>query len=114
MVEIFSKSRLRMMRILLMYDLPSTSKQAQKIYREFNSFLLRNGFYMLQWSVYCCFAKSYMTAKLIIAKVKKHSPVLGDVRCLMITEKQYQEITFFSGKPSFQEKLFTPEPLLEI
>ncbi len=108
------KSRLRMMRILLMYDLPSTTKKAQQIYREFNGFLLKNGFYMLQESVYCCFAKSYMTAKLIVTKIKKNSPILGDVRCLIITEKQYQEISFFSGKPSFQEELFNPEPILEI
>ena len=114
MVTITPQSRLRMMRILLMYDLPSTTKAAQKIYREFNGFLLKNGFYMIQESIYCCFAKSYITAKLIITKVKKHSPKLGDVRCLMITEKQYQEITLFSGRKSFQEELFSPEPILEI
>lgn len=107
-------SRIRMMRILLMYDLPSTTVKAQKIYNVFHSFLLKNGFYMIQESIYCCFAKSYMTAKLVIKKVQKNSPKVGDVRCLVITEKQYQEMHFFAGKRSYQEMLFNPDPILEI
>lgn len=114
MKEKVVQSQIRVMRVLVIYDLPSLSKKHHKNYSLFHNFLLKNGFYMLQESIYCCLARNHHFTQLIIEKVGKNSPDLGDVRCFAITEKQYQNIKIFTGKKSFQEKIISLDPLLEI
>lgn len=108
------QSRLRIMRVILFYDLPSDSERARKIYSFFHGFLIKNGFYMIQESIYGCLARNHDFARLTINKVKANSPAEGDVRCLLITEQQYQNIHIFSGSVSSQEKIHSLQPLVEI
>ncbi len=102
------------MRIILFYDLPTKTVQSQKSYNFFHGFLLKNGFYMMQYSIYVCLAKNLEFANVMTEKIRKNSPAHGDVRCLIITEKQYQNIKFFCGKKSFQEEMIDLNPVLEI
>lgn len=41
------------MRIIVFFDLPTLTSTQQKTYRDFRKFLIKNGFYMMQESVYC-------------------------------------------------------------
>ncbi len=108
------QSRLRIMRLILFYDLPTDSERSRKIYTFFHGFLIKNGFYMMQQSIYGCLVRNYDFARLMIAKVKENAPVAGDVRCLLITEKQYQTIEIFVGQKSLQERTTSIAPVLEI
>ena len=103
-----------MMRLVLMYDLPSTTAPARRIYTFFHNFLLKNNFYMLQESVYCCFVRSYHSGQIVMRRIQANAPRVGDVRCLMITEKQYQDIVFFTGQPQFHEAFYKIDTVLEI
>lgn len=40
------------MRVIVFFDLPTVTKKDKKIAAEFRKFLLQDGYYMLQWSVY--------------------------------------------------------------
>lgn len=102
------------MRILVMYDLPSRTKPDVREYSLFHNFLIKNGFYMIQESIYCCLARNADFTEKIIQKIADNTPKKGDVRCLKITEKQYQEIRLFVGEKSAQELLTTMEPIVEI
>ena len=42
----------RYMRVIVFFDLPTVTKKDKKIAAEFRKFLLQDGYYMLQWSVY--------------------------------------------------------------
>lgn len=41
------------MRILLFFDLPNITLEDKKEYRNFRKFLIKEGFFMMQESVYC-------------------------------------------------------------
>ena len=42
----------RFMRMIVFFDLPVTTKKDRKAYTDFRKFLIRDGFIMLQYSVY--------------------------------------------------------------
>ncbi len=114
MWDYLRRSQLRMMRVFVIYDLPSVTKSNHQMYTQFHGFLIKNGFYMIQESIYCCLARNQDFAQLIVVKVGKNSPKYGDIRCFMITEKQYQNIKIFSGNKSLQEQLAIINPIVEI
>lgn len=41
------------MRLILFFDLPMTTKEEVKIYTRFRKYLIKNGYMMMQFSVYC-------------------------------------------------------------
>ena len=97
-----------------MYDLPSVSRRDSHEYNIFHNFLLKNGFYMMQESIYCCLARNDDFARKVIDKVANNTPKKGDVRCLKLTEEQYQNIQVFCGQRSSQELFTTIERIIEI
>ena len=40
-------------RLILFFDLPMTTKKERKIYANFRKYLIKNGYMMMQFSVYC-------------------------------------------------------------
>lgn len=44
--------RYRIMRLMVMFDLPTDTSQQRKQYRQFRKKLLNEGFIMIQYSVY--------------------------------------------------------------
>ena len=75
----------RYMRIILFFDLPSVTYSDQKEYSKFHKFLIKNGYIMMQESVY---------AKLAL---KKNKPAKGLVQILVITEKQFSRMEYIIG-----------------
>lgn len=59
------------MRIMVMFDLPTTSSEDLKIYREFRKFLIKSGFLMQQESIYCKIALNQTASNNIVKSVKK-------------------------------------------
>lgn len=41
------------MRLILFFDLPVVSKEDRRIYATFRKYLIKNGYIMMQYSVYC-------------------------------------------------------------
>lgn len=86
------------MRVIVFFDLPVLSSHNQREYRKFRKFLIKNGFLMLQESVYCKLAQNSSVADTIIANVKKNKPTAGLVQLLKITEKQYEKMEYIVGE----------------
>ena len=87
----------RYMRVLVLFDLPTVSAQERRIYSKFRKYLIKNGFLMLQESVYCKMALNQTAASSIMDGVKKNSPEEGIVQMLSITEKQYSRMECICG-----------------
>lgn len=85
------------MRVIVLFDLPAVTVQDRREYSKFRKYLLKNGFLMMQESVYCKMALNQTSASSIMAGVRKNSPIEGLVQMFCITEKQYSKIEYICG-----------------
>lgn len=81
-----------------MFDLPVATADERREYRLFRKYLVKNGFLMLQESVYSKIAQNSTSADAIIDNVRKNKPKSGLVQLLKITEKQYSKMEFIVGE----------------
>ena len=86
------------MRIIVFFDLPTLTSTQQKTYRDFRKFLIKNGFYMMQESVYCRMVHNQSVENGIKSAVRKNRPKEGLVQMLSVTEKQFQKMEFVTGE----------------
>lgn len=101
----------RFMRVIILFDLPTITAADRRDYTQFRKFLVKNGFFMMQESVYCKLAQNTPAANAIIAGVRKHKPTSGLVQAMKITEKQYAAMEYIVGSNS-SEVLNTDERLV--
>ncbi len=88
----FIKLSYRFMRVLVFFDLPVITGENKRAYRKFRKYLLKNGFLMLQESVYCKLALNGTAVKAIVDNVHKNKPEEGLIQLLTVTEKQYAKM----------------------
>ena len=88
----------RYMRIIVLFDLPVTTASDRREYTRFRKYLIKNGFLMMQESVYCKLAQNSTAADLIVQNVKKNKPISGLVQTLRITEKQFSRMEYIVGE----------------
>lgn len=77
------------MRLVVFFDLPVITAAQRKAYRLFRKFLIKDGYLMMQESVYSKMVLDGASADSAIARMKKNKPSQGLVQILKITEKQY-------------------------
>lgn len=99
------------MRILVFFDLPVLTSENRRAYAKFRRFLLKNGFLMLQESVYCKLALNSSAVNAIVDNVHKNKPEEGLIQLLTITEKQYAKMDIILGQVK-SEVLDTDERLV--
>lgn len=87
----------RYMRVIVMFDLPTTSSEHVREYTKFRKLLIKSGFMMMQESVYTKFALNTTVANAVVENLRKHRPSEGLVQVLTMTEKQFQRIEFIVG-----------------
>lgn len=85
------------MRVLVFFDLPVITEENKRAYRKFRNFLLKNGFLMLQESVYCKLALNSTAVRTIVDNVHKNKPEEGLIQLLSVTEKQYAKMDIIIG-----------------
>lgn len=85
------------MRMLLFFDLPVETSENRRNYSRFRKFLVKNGFMMIQESVYCKLALNQSVVDSIAESIRRNKPPSGLVQLLVITEKQYGKIEFITG-----------------
>lgn len=88
----------RYMRVLVFFDLPTETIADKRAYRLFRKALIRNGFVMLQQSVYCRLLINANAGKAAMETVRKNKPPEGLVQMLTITEKQFADIEYLVGR----------------
>lgn len=84
--------------VTVMFDLPVDSKQARREYARFRKRLIRDGFIMMQYSVYIRNCASLENAAVHIRRVERRVPPEGEVRIILVTDKQFERMHVFWGK----------------
>lgn len=88
----------RFMRVIVFFDLPVGTAAERRVYACFRKALVKEGFLMLQESVYCKLALNATAAQTVMESVRRIKPPAGLVQMLMITEKQYSRMEFVVGE----------------
>ena len=102
----------RFMWVIAMFDLPVDTKPARKAYARFRKGLLRDGFAMMQYSVYIRHCASEENSDVHILRVQRSLPPDGEVRLLAITDKQFERMRVFWGRR--RKPTEPPAPQLEL
>ncbi|GHS88458.1 hypothetical protein FACS189487_06790 [Campylobacterota bacterium] len=100
------------MRLLVLFDLPVKSKHARKQAAKFRQFLLKDGYTMLQFSVYVRVIRGVDSIDKHLARIAINLPSRGNVRVLTITEKQYERMLIMLGVPKKAEKIGSQQLIL--
>lgn len=104
----------RCRRVLVLFDLPVATKRDRKAYASFRKFLIKDGYDMLQFSVYSRITQNHDDAKKHLERIKRNLPPKGSVRVLQITEKQYASMFILVGKKTATEDFLTPTDFMEL
>lgn len=104
----------RFMRLIVMFDLPMETKLELKNYRDFIKYLKSEGYIRLQYSVYSKLCINSDSAKTIEKRLIYNAPAQGDIRFLIVTERQFQNIIQLNGNYSLQEQITTADLTLMI
>ena len=104
----------KLMRMLCMFDLPVETPKERRNYRIFRKNLLKEGFVMMQFSIYVRVCPNREYAHRLEARLKFMAPPKGNVRLLCVTEKQYSEMRLLVGSRSSQETAIGTERLVII
>ena len=94
----------KFMRILVFFDLPVKTKQERKRATQFRNFLIKDGYYMVQLSVYARVCNGNDMVELHKNRLKMNIPNAGSIRVLVITERQYENVEIILGKKTKYEK----------
>lgn len=100
-------SAFRIMWLMLMFDLPTKTKKEKKKYHWFHDELEKEGYMMLQYSVYGKIFSSVESANLGKKRIKdfvNKNIKIGNIRILMFTDKQFASMDVIIGEKSEEEK----------
>lgn len=86
------------MRVIVMFDLPVGTSKQRREYRRFRNKLIKEGFIMMQESVYCKLLLNASALTFISNWLEKIKPPHGLVQIIKMTEKQFQKIEFLVGE----------------
>lgn len=106
--------RVRYMRLIVFFDLPVETAMQRKSYRVFRKYLIKEGYLMLQESVYAKLVTNEGVASASIMRLRKHRPPEGLVQVLKVTEKQFVTMVYITGNRESYDEIDTMEELLVI
>ena len=87
---------------MVFFDLPMLTSKDRREYARFHKFLLKNGFIMMQKSVYTKLVINNVTSVAIKERVRENVPADGIVELLEITENQFSRIEYLAGEAQQQ------------
>ena len=90
----------RFIRVIVFFDLPTITGENKRNYRAFHKFLTKNGFVMVQESVYSKLALNTTVSSAIIDNIRRNVPPEGLVQMMVVTEKQYNRMEYLVGEAS--------------
>lgn len=99
------------MRMIVFFDLPVQTKTERRHATAFRNFLLKDGYHMLQFSVYARVCNGNDAVKKHESRLRASLPPNGSIRLLVVTEKQYQSIQILLGNYQPEEAPFVCEQL---
>ncbi len=91
-------SEYRAVWLCVLFDLPVLTKKQRRVYAIFRKKLLKDGFTMLQFSVYVRHCASQENAAVHVGRVEDIVPPEGMVSILQVTDKQYSSMITYWGQ----------------
>lgn len=104
--------RERYLRLIVFFDLPVLTAAQRKRYAVFRKFLTKEGFLMVQKSVYSKLVINDAAAAGAIGRLCKNKPPEGLVQVLKVTEKQYATMVCIAGKQVEHDEMTTTDELV--
>ena len=92
------------MRLIVMFDLPVITEEEKRIYGKFRKFLLKDGYIMMQYSIYSRVCKNSDDVEKHVNRIKQNLPDKGNIRLLQVTEKQYNDMLLLVGTKVVEEE----------
>lgn len=100
----------RILWVFVFYDLPTDTKKDRKNFARFRKDLQKDGFTILQYSIYTRHCNSRENADVHIKRVKSFLPPKGEVIIFTLTDKQFGMMEFFRSSAAV-DKPGTPQQL---
>lgn len=100
------------MRLVVFFDLPTETAAQRKSYRQFRKFLIKDGYLMMQQSVYSKMVLDGSAADAVVARLRKHRPSQGLVQVLRVTERQFSAMDDITGSRSDTHVIDTSDRLI--
>lgn len=88
----------RFMRVIVFFDLPVQTSEQRREYAQFHKHLIKDGFVMMQESVYCKLALNLSAAGAVMESIRRNKPPEGLVQMLVVTEKQFGRMEYVVGE----------------
>lgn len=92
------------MRLMVFFDLPVVTKKDKRNYVLFHNFLKKDGYDMMQFSIYVRICNGQDAVNKHIKRLSMSVPPEGSVRCMQVTEKQYAAMAVLVGEKTEKEK----------
>ena len=91
-------SKYRVMWVFVFFDLPTETKQDRRNYALFRKALQKDGFAMMQYSIYVRHCSSRENAEVHVKRVKSFLAPKGEIIVFTLTDKQYEMMEFFRSR----------------
>ena len=91
--------------LMVFFDLPVKTKPERKAATNFRQFLLKDGYIMLQFSVYSRLCQGQGGVDKHINRLVSNLPPEGKIRALQVTDRQYARMKLLLGEQKTEEKL---------
>jgi CRISPR-associated protein Cas2 len=88
------------MRVIVFFDLPVQTAIERRNYSQFRKFLIKNGYLMMQESVYSKICLNGSQVESCKRRLQSNKPPQGLVQILVVTEKQYANMVYLVGSSS--------------
>ncbi|MFA6860238.1 MAG: CRISPR-associated endonuclease Cas2 [Clostridia bacterium] len=92
------------MRLMVFFDLPTKTAEDRKIANSFRRFLINDGYYMVQFSLYTRLCSTIENVGVHENRLSMNIPNKGSVRSMAVTEKQFSNIKILVGEPRKRDK----------
>lgn len=96
--------------VFVFFDLPTETKKDRRNYALFRKGLMKDGFSMLQYSIYIRHCNSRENAEVHMRRAERLLPPKGEVIIFTLTDKQFELMQFFRSAESV-ERLAVPQQL---
>lgn len=90
--------------IFVFFDLPVGTKTERRTATQFRNFLLKDGYMMIQFSVYARICNGQDRVEKHTQRITARIPEKGSVRLIQITDKQYERMKILVGTVRNNEK----------
>lgn len=104
----------RYMRVFILFDMPTSTKQERREATQLRNFLVSDGFDMLQYSVYSRLCPNRDAAQRHLDRVMRNAPseTSGSIRALLVTENQFTNMMTIMGEKTSQESMVKSQQMV--